>query len=583
MSRRHLSANELESVTSALAPDLGPLAAVLRAVADLRQPDERELHKIVRRHPRPSGRVFSKQELILGLGRFGPELGLDSSDVIDKLRGKPIRTRSGVAPVTLLTPPHPCPGRCLFCPNDLRMPKSYLSMEPGAQRAAQHAFDPFAQTLSRIKALETNGHPTDKIELIVLGGTWSSYPIPFQIGFVTRCFEALNAVDGSVPARGFDPSDELAPDLHIVGRDIGPGHSYNTVISRLSAPTLEATWSELAEAHRANETATHRSVGLSLETRPDSLSEASVTHLRRLGATKIQLGVESTSDEILERNARGHDVADTRSAFSLLRRAGFKIQAHWMPNLLGATPESDLEDFQRLFADEGLRPDELKIYPTVLIESAELARFAESGEWVPYSDEVLVELLAEILSRVPRYCRVSRVIRDIPAHDVVLGTKTANLRELVEARLRLSGVRSLEIRSREIGSASAQELSLRATEYRTSVGAELFLEFVTPSDDLAGFLRLFLPRADSFISELGGAAIIREVHVYGPVVSLGAKDPRKTQHAGVGRALVAEARNRAEAAGFWKLSVISAVGTRPYYRGLGFEDGELYQHVRSGA
>ncbi|MBI2379067.1 MAG: tRNA uridine(34) 5-carboxymethylaminomethyl modification radical SAM/GNAT enzyme Elp3 [Deltaproteobacteria bacterium] len=578
-SRRHVGPAELEALAESLRRDLVPLERALAAVADLEPPTERGLSKIVRLFPRKDGRVFSKQELILGLGRFGKDLGLEPSFILDKLRGKPIRTQSGVAPVTVLTQPYPCPGRCVFCPNDLRMPKSYLSMEPGAQRAAQNSFDPYSQTLSRIRALAANGHPTDKIELIVLGGTWSSYPLPYQIAFVARCLEAMNLPDDAKqPAPPPDPTQTLPAGTEVDGARIGRGTAYNDLVGLVTAPELAATWPELERAQRANETSRHRAVGLSLETRPDSIDEAAAITLRRLGATKIQLGVESTNDEILALNQRGHTIEQTRRAFTLLRRAGFKIQAHWMPNLLGATPATDFEDFERLFSDEALRPDELKVYPTVLVNSAELRKHADSGAWAPYDDETLVPLLASVLERVPRYCRVSRVIRDIPAHDVVLGTKTANLREVAERHTHRQGRRLVEIRSREIKSSIPSELELRETRYGVSSGAEVFLELVTPGDALAGFLRLFLPSLSSYVDELGGSAIIREVHVYGPVAAFGEHDPAKSQHRGVGRALVAEARARASAEGHERLAVISSVGTRTYYRGLGFEDGVLYQH-----
>ncbi|MGH2899932.1 MAG: elongator complex protein 3, partial [Solirubrobacteraceae bacterium] len=374
-----------------------------------------------------------------------------------------MRTLSGVAPVTVFTKPHPCPGRCIFCPTDVRMPKSYLSAEPGCQRAEQYGFDPFAQTAGRVRDLRAIGHAVDKIELIVLGGTWSSYPLPYRIWFVKRCLYALNGkgADGDA-ARGSAES---------------------------------ADWAELAAAQTANESAAQRCVGLSLETRPDHVTPREVLALRRLGATKIQLGVQSTSDAVLALNARGHAVAETRSAMTLLRSAGFKLHAHWMPNLLGSSVAEDRVDFARLFADPGLRPDELKIYPCFLIDGTDLVAHWRSGAWRPYDDEALVSLLADCVERTPRWCRLTRIIRDISAQDILAGSKTANLRQRVEERLSATGRTTSEIRAREIrGEAIAgADAPLRETEYGTSGGRELFIEADTEADRLLGFARLSLP------------------------------------------------------------------------------------------
>ena len=334
----------------------------------------------------------------------------------------------------------------------------------------------------------------------------------------------------------------------------------------------------------ANETARCRCVGLVVETRPDHVTEEEVLRLRRLGATKVQVGIQSLDDAVLEANQRGHDVATTRRALGLLRQAGFKVHVHWMPNLLGATPASDVVDFARLFDDPEIRPDELKIYPCSLIESAELMHFYDRGEWCPYQYEELLDVLARALAVVPRYCRVTRVIRDISSDDIVTGNKLTNFRQLAEEEVERRGDRCDDIRSREIRRAAFDraKLELRTTEYATGSGTEVFLEFTTPDDRIVGFLRLSLPASAeaSFLRELAGSAIVREVHVYGASLGLGARGSDEPQHRGLGGRLMDEAVRRAGAAGYCDLAVISAVGTRPWYRRLGFEDGELYQHRR---
>ena len=565
-----------------------PLAALVDAVAAEPQLDERRLDAILRRHPKDGRGFFSKSELIAGYRSLGAagRFGVDEASFTARLRLRPVRTLSGVTPVTVLTRPHPCPGRCIFCPSDVRMPKSYVSDEPGAQRAEDNRFDPYAQTCSRLDAYHRIGHPVEKVELIVLGGTWSSYPESYQIWFVTRCLDALADFGRGVDGRGqalVDAGPDERPAFPPPADAIGAYNDRVKTFAGASSRRREtATWDELEAAQRGNETAGARCIGLSLETRPDHVDVAEVRRLRRLGATKIQIGIQSLSDDVLAANRRGHDVATTRRALRLLRGAGFKLHAHFMPNLLGATPESDAAGYAQLFSDPDFRPDELKLYPCLLIETAELARHHARGEWRPYDDAELVALLADCLERTPRYCRVTRVIRDFSSHDIAAGTKVANLREVAERSLAARGGRCEDIRAREIRGAAVEAAQAEEAEleYGTSIGRERFLETRTADDRLLGFLRLALPCGEPPLEELAGCAVIREVHVYGAAQALGRREAGAAQHAGLGRALVERAADAARAAGFERLAVISAVGTRAYYRRLGFEDGELYQ-VRS--
>ncbi len=293
---------------------------------------------------------------------------------------KPIRTLSGVTTVTVLTKPYPCPGKCIFCPTDVRMPKSYLPDEPGARRGLEHDFDPYGQVASRLQALEAVGHPTDKVELLILGGSWCAYRRDYHEWYLKRCFEALNGVESA----------------------------------------------SLEEAQTINETADKRNVGLVIETRPLDITPEELTWLRRLGVTKVQMGAQSMDDRILELNQRGHTVADTQRAVALLRAAGFKVVLHWMPNLLGASLDSDREDFTHLWDD--LCPDEIKIYPTQLLANSDLHAYWQRGEYTPYTTEELIELIADVKPTIPRYCRVNRVVRDIPSVNVVEGNKRTSLR-----------------------------------------------------------------------------------------------------------------------------------------------------------
>ncbi len=554
-----------------------------------------ELRPLLRRFPRSGQGFFSRSELISAFRRWSNEFELTEAEFAVCLRSRPVRTMSGVVPVTVLTQPFPCPGQCVFCPNDVRMPKSYLSDEPGAQRAEDNHFDPYAQTYNRLMVFRSLGHPTDKIELIVLGGTWSFYPESYQRWFIKRCFDALNdfAPRGANhkflrPAANLPRFDAL-PRL-VDGRTV-VDQTYNRYVQNLlrkqrTNTELTTTWTDLEQAHQRNETADSRCVGLVLETRPDYIDRNEVIRLRRLGCTKVQLGVQSLSGPVLSVNKRGHDVATSQRALFLLRAAGFKVLAHWMPNLLGATLEGDIQDFERMFSSPSFRPDELKIYPCSLVESAELVSFYERGEWRPYTDHEVETLLQQVVTKTPRYCRLSRVMRDIPATDVVAGTKRSNLREDVERTLRDEQRTPKEIRSREprLNRISLEQLQLRETPYATTAGEERFLEFVDPGDRVIAFLRLCLPTwnhatEEDTPEELHGNAVVRELHVYGVSLRLGQRESPTPQHQGLGRRLLERAAAIARVAGCRQLSVISAVGTRPYYRKRGFRDGTLYQHL----
>jgi elongator complex protein 3 len=320
-------------------------------------------------------------------------------------------------------------------------------------------------------------------------------------------------------------------------------------------------------------------VGLVIETRPDEITPDEIRWLRYLGVTKVQMGAQSLDDHILEINKRGHDVECTRRATALLRAAGFKIVLHWMPNLLGATPESDREDFARLWND--FCPDEIKIYPNQLLANAELYEYWQRGEFHPYTTEQLIDLIADVKPTIPRYCRVNRVIRDIPSTNVVEGNRRTSLRQDIHAEMKRRGTACQCVRCREVREKNirADVLKLHNMVYQAGKAEEHFISYVTPDDKLAGFIRLSLPGKDSpqtGISDLNDAALIREVHVYGQSLPVGSEKKGAAQHVGLGTRLLEEAESIARASGFTRMAVISAVGTRGYYLERGFERGELY-------
>jgi elongator complex protein 3 len=322
-----------------------------------------------------------------------------------------------------------------------------------------------------------------------------------------------------------------------------------------------------------------------IETRPDEISPDEIRWLRHLGVTKVQMGAQSLDDHILEINKRGHDVECTRNATALLRAAGFKIVLHWMPNLLSATPESDREDFARLWKD--FCPDEIKIYPNQLLANAELYEYWQRGEFKPYTTEELIELIADIKPTIPRYCRVNRVIRDIPSTNVVEGNRRTSLRQDVHSEMKRRGTHCDCVRCREVRGKPVDPNSLQLDDmvYHAGAAEEHFISYVTPDDKLAGFVRLSLPGKDSpqtRLTDLEGAALIREVHVYGQSLPVGAEKKGAAQHAGLGTRLLEETERVAKANRFNRMAVISAVGTRGYYLERGFERGELYLTKKIG-
>ena len=528
-----------ESTMAKEVTDVTPYAdAVLTIVNEVRARerfDADALGSILRRHPRDGHTMFSKNLLVRTYKHLVEAGRLTFEErVLERLQMKPMRTISGVAPVTVLTKPYPCPGQCIFCPTDVRMPKSYLPDEPGAMRAEQQGFDPYGQTKVRIETFEGNGHATDKIELLILGGTWSSYRRDYQEWFVQRCFDAMN----------------------------------------------ERESSSLAEAQAWNETARHRNVGLVIETRPDHIDADEIRRLRYLGVTKVQMGAQSLDDRILELNKRGHTVEQTRQAMTLLRAAGFKTVLHWMPNLLGAAPESDLDDFARLWSDEGLRPDEIKIYPCSLLANAELHEYWQRGEYQPYADETLIELIADCKTQVPRYCRINRVYRDIPAPNIVAGSKMSNMRQVVHRTMQARGQHCECLRCREVRGLrlTQDELLFDDLAYATRASEEHFLSYNAADEKLAGYARLSLPtrEIELGIDEVRGAALIREVHVYGPALAIGEAKADRAQHRGLGTQLLIEAERIAAERGYARMAVIAAIGTREYYAGRGYSREGTY-------
>lgn len=567
---------------------------------------DKELDKILKRYPKDKSDIFSRDNLIKGIEYF-IENSFDFEEeellaLIPKIKMKPTRTISGVTTVTVLTKPFACPGQCVFCPNDVRMPKSYIATEPGAQRALMNRFSPYFQVSNRLKALKNIGHPTDKIELLILGGTWSYYPKKYQIWFIKECFRAMNEFgvkEVNSANSMIDISEYLKVDYNQELRKETGDKPYNQLIQTpkfkadfdkyiekedYEGKGLRELWEALVKEQDINSSGKTRCVGLVLETRPDSITTQEVFDLRRLGATKIQLGIQTLDDKISDLNKRGEHRKETSLAFNLLRKGGFKIHAHIMPNLYGATPEIDLRVYKELFDDPNYKPDELKIYPTSIIKNTELYTLWQEGKYTPYTTQELVDLLADCIEYTPEYCRLTRIIRDIPSTEIEDGNKTTNLREVAEFKLKKEGRKNSNIRAREIRDkkVTMKDLTLDIIEYSTAISTEYFLQYITTSREIAGFLRLSIPKSNKndITAELDNAAIIREVHVYGPSLELDKDSIGEAQHLGLGTKLIEKAKLITKDHGFRNLAVISSIGTREYYQKRGFELKEYYQVAR---
>ncbi len=472
---------------------------------------------------------------------------------IHLLQRKSVRTISGVAVVAVMTSPYPCPhGACIPCPGGpasvFQTPQSYMGREPATMRAIQCGYDPYEQVAVRLRQLQSIGHPVDKVELIVMGGTFTARPPDYQQWFVGRSISAMNDFGGAGVA---DQDVDLDIDIE----------------------SIIAT----------NETAAVRNIGITFETRPDHLSREEIDRVLEMGATKVEVGVQSIYDRVLEKIDRGHTVQDSIAANKRLRDSGLKVGFHIMVGLPGSDANDDLNMFKTLFSDPAFCPDHLKIYPTLVTEGTVLHRWWKDGSYHSLDNESAIGLLADIKSVLPKWVRLQRIQRDIPAQQIAAGVTKSNIRQLAEERLRSRGGSCRCIRCREVGHASLHgmapdKIELLIETYSACDGTEHFISFEDRGNGiLIGFLRLRFPDSPHRI-ELLGAALVRELVVYGRMVPLGAESsPRSDQwqHRGYGRELLAAAEDLASGHGFSKIAVTSGIGVREYYRARGY--------VREGA
>lgn len=450
------------------------------------------------------------------------------------LRKRAVRTLSGIAPVAVLTKPYPCPGQCAYCPHESDVPASYLSNEPAVMRAIRCDYNPYKQTILRLKALENNGHEPTKIEIIVIGGTWSYLPTKYKYWYILNCFKAANDYQ------------KKKIDLK------------NLYSQKLSFDNLKKL---LIKEQKKNETAKYNIIGLTLETRPDYINEKELVEMRIFGCTRVEIGVQAVDNKILTLNKRGHGVKEIAEATKLLKQFGFKVTYHLMPALPGATPKKDLKMFAQLFSDERYQPDQIKFYPTVVTKGSLLYKWYKASKYKPYSDSVLQKLIVDCKALVPPYVRIIRLIRDIPEESIIAGNKITNLRQIMQAR----GVKCNCIRCREVKDGKIGPANINIIKYLASGGEEYFLSADSQDNKtLYGFCRLRIDNNSPITP-----ALIRELHVYGKLVSIGKE--KKVQHSGLGKKLLARAEALAKKNKASKIAVISGVGVRGYYQKRGYK------------
>lgn len=477
---------------------------------------------------------------------------------------RPVRSLSGIVNISALTKPYPCPGHCLFCPQEKNIPKSYLSGEPAVERAKKLNYDPYLQVKKRLEMLEDEGHPTDKIEMRLIGGTWSYYSKQYQTWFIKECFRACNFYQAKVA--GPDQAD----------------------LSRQKS-TISSQHQNLLEAQKLNEQAKHRIIGLSVETRPDFINTGEIKRLRVLGITMVELGVQSIYNDVLKLNRRGHQVKATILATKLLKEAGFKVCYQMMPNLLGSIPARDLEMFRQLFSGPDFQPDYLKIYPCALLKSASLHLKWQSGQYQPYTEKQLINLIKSIKKIIPGYVRIQRIARDIPSANIIAGpAKISNLRQLIADKMKNENWSCRCIRCREVGARydRREKLYLYRWDYQASGGWEIFLSFADyEQKKLYSLLRLRIPSSghQPIFPILKHSALIREMHTYGRQLPIAEKSTFdfSPQHRGLGKKLLAAAEKIAKGEfGLNTIAVIAGIGARGYYRKLGFKLQETYMVKR---
>lgn len=506
-----------------------------------------------------SGNLPRNSEIISIIRSYYQQANAEQKLKLEKLehqlKKSRIRTLSGIAPIAVMTKPYPCPGNCLYCPTQKNAPTSYLSNEPAVMRAILCNYDPYLQTVLRLRALEKNGHQPEKIELIVMGGTWSALPKSYRYAFIYQCFKAVNDYHKKLK-KIIDQDHDFLATKNIAA------------IKKINLKPRQSYQQALLIEQKKNETSKYRIIGLTLETRPDYLNVPEIKMMRAFGCTRVEMGVQAVDDKILKQNRRGHNLEEITRATKLLKQYGFKVTYHFMPGLYGSTPKKDLAMYQTIYHASRFQPDQIKFYPTVVVKGSALYNFWKQKKYRPYSNSQLEQLIMDCKNYTPEYTRIIRLIRDIPEESIEAGNKITNLRQLMQER----GVKCRCIRCREPkGQLMLKSPKLMKREYLASDGKEYFISFESKDEKIIyGFCRLRIDQNSPI-----APAIIRELHVYGELVPVGNKT-KKIQHTGLGKKLMQIAEDIANKNHCQTVAVISGIGAKNYYRKLGYHLRDTY-------
>ncbi len=531
---------------------------LLRIICKNPPKNSRELEKMKNTFAAKEGiQTLQNRDLMAVAASEKIEIPIKLKSILQK---RSVRTISGVSPIGVLTKAWPCPGKCVYCPSEAKMPKSYLSSQPAAARAKRNAFHPFRQMQNRIIALTESGHPTSKLEVIVMGGTFNFLPEKYQSWFVKKLFDGAN----SIGIESFRPAKNLA------------------------------------QAQKINETASHRIIGLTLETRPDFINEKTCERFRKFGCTRVEIGVQTIDDEISELTKRGQKAVQVERAMKILKNFGFKVCMHLMPGLPGSSVEKDVQMIREIFESPKYCPDFVKIYPCLVLPHSELEKWWRDGKFEPMGDKSLARFLWQVKKFFPPWVRIMRVLRDVPADKILGGAKLSNMRQILKSQpnkfREVVGTEFYDrevvgkkwpckcIRCREIGFVSERKVGvpiLKRRDYEASNSKEIFLSFETADEkSLFALLRLRIPKkfeVGKFSSVLKNSALIREVHSYGAEIKVGESTKDETQHRGLGKKLLETAEKIArDEFGMKKMAIIAGIGTREYYRKFGYEVKATY-------
>lgn len=499
----------------------------------------------------------------------------DRKKLFKLLETKPIRSQSGVSVVAVMTKFFPCPhvqkgiGPCIMCPGGIKTPQSYTGKEPAARRGERNRYDAYLQIFNRLEQYILTGHHPEKIELILMGGTFPSFPVKYQNEFVKDCFKALNDFGKLFINKGIN----FEKFIKFFELDVENKKDRYDLIIKKVLEFKKKNKDNLKKSQLKNETANIRCVALVIETRPDYCKQKHINRMLEQGCTRVELGLQSVYPDVLEKIRRGHTIQDTIEATKLLKNAGLKVGYHILLGAPGSSLKKDLEMFKILFSDDRFKPDAIKIYPCMVMPRTKLYDLWKQGKYKPINTKQAASLIARAKKYIPKYCRIIRILRDIPTYITAAGVDKTNLRQYVEKELKRLNIKCQCIRCREAGrilgnnkEIKVKKIEILTKEYDSSNGKEFFISAEDKENNiLFGLCRLRIPKESKRKEITNKTSIIRELHIYSSQLQIGKKSKDSYQHTGLGIKLIKEAEKISKNLGKHKIIVISGVGVKKYY------------------